>query len=99
MKLHQKGFLLVELSKHESIWDSDLISKVLAEYNLSGNYWFKSLCVTLDELAAAGLIARIDSQLDEDILVSKVRVMFNYQLTDFGRTRMYDTGLLTRLGV
>ncbi|MFT7413638.1 MAG: hypothetical protein ACI9FO_000289, partial [Methylophagaceae bacterium] len=51
MKLHQKGFLLVELSKHESIWDKDLIPKVLDEYKLSRNYWFKSLCVTLEELA------------------------------------------------
>ena len=95
MKLHQKGFLLVELSKHESIWDSDLISIVLEEYKLSGDYWFKSTCVTLDELAAAGLIARIDSRLDERLFVSKVRVMFKYQLTDFGRARMHGTGLLT----
>jgi hypothetical protein len=96
MKLHQKGFLLVELSKHESIWDKDLIPKVLDEYKLSRNYWFKSLCVTLEELAAAGLIARIDSCLDEEEpLASKTRVMFKYNLTDFGRTRMYDTGLLT----
>lgn len=95
MKLHQKGFLLVELSKHESIWDSDLIATVLEEYKLYGDYWFKSICVTLDELASAGLIARIDSQLDEGLFVTKVRVMFKYQLTDFGRTRMYSTGLLT----
>jgi hypothetical protein len=95
MKLHQKGFLLVELSKHESIWDSDLIQIVLDEYKQSGTYWFKSLCVTLDELAAAGLIARIDSRLDEGLFASKTRVMFKYHLTDFGRTRMHSTGLLT----
>tara|TARA_R110001606_G_scaffold348746_1_gene498417 strand:- start:57201 stop:57491 length:291 start_codon:yes stop_codon:yes gene_type:complete len=95
MKLHQKGFLLVELSKHESIWDNDLIPKILEEYNLSGDYWFKSTCVTLDELASAGLIARIDSRLEEGLFASKPRVMFKYQLTDFGRTRMHSTGLLT----
>ena len=95
MKLHQKGFLLVELSKYESIWDYDLIPKILEEYKLSGNYEFKSICVTLDELAAAGLIARIDSRLDKELSVSKARVMFKYHLTDFGRTRMIHTGLLT----
>jgi len=95
MKLHQKGFLLVELANHESIWDSDLISTVLEEYKLYGDYWFKSICVTLDELAAAGLIARVDSRLDEGLFVSKARVMFKYQLTDFGRTRMHSTGLIS----
>lgn len=95
MKLHQKGFLLVELSKHDNIWDSDLIPIVLNEYKLTGNYWFNSFCVTLDELAAAGLIARIDSRLDQGIFSSKARVMFKYQLTDFGRMRMHSTGLLT----
>lgn len=94
MKLHQKGFLLVELSKHQSIWDSDLIPKVMEEYKLSGDYWFKSTCVTLDELAAAGLIARIDSRLDDGLFASKPRVIFKYQLTDFGRARMQSTGLL-----
>ena len=59
MKLHQKGFLLVELSKHDSIWDSDLIPIVLDEYKLVGEYWFKSICVTLDELAAAGLVRMV----------------------------------------
>tara|TARA_R110002049_G_scaffold274002_1_gene451938 strand:+ start:6542 stop:6832 length:291 start_codon:yes stop_codon:yes gene_type:complete len=95
MKIHQKGFLLVELSQHESIWDVDLISILLKEYDLSGDYWFKSTCVTLDELASAGLIARIDSRLDEGLFASKQRVMFKYQLTDFGRARMHSTGLLT----
>jgi hypothetical protein len=95
MRLHQKGFLLVELAKHESIWDDELIATVLEEYKLYGDYWFKSICVTLDELASAGLIAPIDSRLDEGLFVSKVRVMFKYQLTEFGRTRMHSTGLLS----
>jgi len=94
MKLHQKGFLLVELSKHDSLWDGDLIAMVLNEYKLSGPYWVNSFCVTLDELAAAGLIARIDSRLDQALFSSKTRVMFKYQLTEFGRTRMISTGLL-----
>lgn len=94
MKLHQKGFLLIELSKHESIWDSDLIQTVLEEYNHHGAYWFKTTCVMLDELAAAGLVDRIDSRLDEHPPTAKERVMFKYRLTEFGRTRMSNTGLL-----
>ena len=94
MKLHQKAFLLVELSKHESLWDGDLITIVLNEYNLVGHYWTNSFCVTLDELSAAGLIAQIDSRLEQSLFASKERVMFKYQLTEFGRTRMHNTGLL-----
>tara|TARA_R110002050_G_scaffold71891_3_gene154743 strand:+ start:137914 stop:138204 length:291 start_codon:yes stop_codon:yes gene_type:complete len=95
MKIHQKGFLLVELSQHESLWDTDLIATVLKEYELSGNYWINSFCVTLDELSSAGLVARIDSRLEQTLFTSKSRVMFKYQLTEFGRSRMYSTGLLT----
>lgn len=95
MKIHQKGFLLIELSKHDCLWDGDLIAIVLNEYGLVGHYWVNSICVTLDELSSAGLIARIDSRLEQSLFATKERVMFKYQLTDFGRTRMHSTGLLT----
>ena len=36
MKLHQKGFLLVELSRSASLWDEELIARTLREYGLSG---------------------------------------------------------------
>ena len=94
MKLHQKGFLLLELSKHQSSWDRELIFKALDEYGLSGKYWINNFSVTLNELAAAGLIKRIDSELNDDSFISSGRLMFKYSLTDFGRTRMRDTGLL-----
>jgi hypothetical protein len=94
VKLHQKGFLLVEISKAASIWDSDLISKVLKEYNLSGEYWVNSIRVALDELAAAGLIVRVSSRLDERTPTVPGCLRFNWRLSEFGRSRMRDTGLL-----
>ena len=93
MKLHQKGFLLVELSKVASIWDNLLIDKTLKEYDLTGDYWEKNLRVALDELAAAGLITRIDQKLET--IMEKPKLLFRYSLADFGRLRMIDTGLLT----
>ena len=93
MKLHQKGYLLVELSKVTDIWDQVLITQALDEYALTGDYWEKNLRVALDELAAAGLIARIDQKLETRSGKSKLH--FRYQLSEFGRTRMIDTGLLT----
>ncbi len=94
MKLHQKGYLLVELSKVANLWDHHLIEMALAEYDLVGDYWEKNLRVALDELAAAGLIARIEEKLET--IRGKSRLHFRYQLSDFGRTRMVDTGLLSQ---
>ncbi len=93
MKLHQKGYLLVELSKVTNIWDQVLIKQVLDEYNLTGAYWENNVRVALDELAAAGLIVRIDHKLET--LTGRPTLHFRYQLSDFGRVRMMDTGLLT----
>lgn len=94
MKLHQKGFLLVELSRVPSIWDDELIARAMAEYRLSGSYWFNSLFIALDELAAAGLIVRLKERLNVNTLTSHGKVSFHYRLSDFGRARMQDTGLL-----
>lgn len=92
MKLHQKGFLLVELSRADSLWDYDLITIALAEYKLSGDYWEKNLRIALDELAAAGLITRLEEKLQDDN--HRLGLFFRYRLSDFGRSRMLDTGLL-----
>lgn len=94
MKLHQKGYLLVELSKVASMWDYDLVNKSLTEYQLSGQYWINTLRVALEELAAAGLVTRIGERLDDGRHAGHGKVLFNYQLSEFGRTRMRDTGLL-----
>ncbi|CEJ84337.1 conserved hypothetical protein [Hyphomicrobium sp. GJ21] len=93
MKLHQKGFLLVELSRSASLWDEELIARTLREYGLSGEYWENSVRIALDELAAGGLVARLQSDLKT--IRGKPMLTFHYALTDFGKTRMRDTGLLT----
>jgi len=94
MKLHQKAFLLVELNKASIAWDYDLISKAMKEYGLSGPYWTNAIRAALDELSSAGLTNGIDKKLDDGTHVGKDKVLFKYQLTEFGRTRMRETGLL-----
>lgn len=92
MKLHQKGFLLLALNRVPDAWDYQIIATALAEYGLSGQYWENNLRVALDELAAAGLISKIDQKLET--ASGKSRLRFHYRLSDFGRSRMLDTGLL-----
>lgn len=51
MRLHQKGFLLVELSKFSNMWDDELIEKTLNEYEEFGDFREKTLRIALDELS------------------------------------------------
>ena len=92
MRLHQKGFLLVELSKFSNRWDDELIEKTLNEYEEFGDFREKTLRIALDELSAAGLIKRIESKLET--IDGKAKLLFKYQVSDFGISRMRDTGLL-----
>jgi hypothetical protein len=92
MKLHQKGFLLVAISNSGGIWDQQLIEKVFSEYKESGDFREKTIRIALDELAAAGLIKHIAYKLET--INSKAKLLFKYQVSDFGITRMVDTGLL-----
>ena len=94
MKLHQKAYLLVELSKTDSIWDYELVAKALKEYHRSGSRWVNTFRINLDELAAAGLINSTAKKLDDGSHVGADKVLFKYHLTEFGRTRMRETGLL-----
>ena len=92
MKLHQKGFLLVQLNSVNTLWDEDLIARTLREYGHSGEYWESSIRVALDELTAAGLVIRLHSKLKN--IRGKPMLTFLYAVTDFGKARMIDTGLL-----
>lgn len=88
MKLPIKGFLLQSLFKAGECWDDRLIDEAFAAYGLSGRQWHNTLSVALDELASAGLTERRDFRLSGE------RLGFCYRLSDFGRQRMRDTGLL-----
>ena len=92
MKLHHKGFLLTSICKSDGMWDYQLIEKVFKEYAESGNFREKTLRIALDELAAAGLITRIEKKLKA--INGKEKLLFKYQISDFGISRMVDTGLL-----
>ena len=92
MKLHQKGAILVALSEADSLWDEQIINLARREYERAGFYWENTLRIALDELAAAGLITRLEEKLTS--IRGKSVLTFRYRLSEFGRTRMLDTGLL-----
>ncbi|MFX1675964.1 hypothetical protein PWR63_27525 [Paraburkholderia sp. A2WS-5] len=96
MRLHQKGFLLDQISRMTHAWDYELVEKALSEYGASGRYAINAVRVALDELAAGGLLQRLEEKLDDGTHLGAGKVLFRYRLTDFGRARMRDTGLLTQ---
>jgi hypothetical protein len=101
MKLHIKGFLLTRLHQLGGMRDQALINLTLQAYSLQGRYAINSLHVALDELSAAGLVARNEPQLITDSqsdVLPRESLSFYYQLTAFGLTRMQDTGLLAKNG-
>ena len=83
MKLHQKGFLLVELNKYSNMWGYELIEKTLNAYGEFGDFREKTL--------------RIESKLE--MINGKEKLLFKYQVSDFGISRMLDTGLLASIVV
>lgn len=95
MKLHQKGYLLVRLNKTGGLWDSEISAMALREYGQSGGYWENAVKVALEELAAAGLISRVQSMLTT--ADGRPTLSFQYAITDFGRQRMIDTGLIAEV--
>lgn len=94
MKLHQKGYLLVALSQRRDAWDYELVAQTMAEYGTTSRQAMNTIRVALDEMASAGLLARLEEQLDDGTHLQAGKVLFRYGLTDFGRRRMRDTGLL-----
>ena len=74
------------------MWDDELIEKTLNEYEEFGDFREKTLRIALDELSATGLIKRIESKLET--IEGKVKLLFKYQISDFGISRMRNTGLL-----
>lgn len=88
MKPPLKVYLLQSLLGRGESWDFRLVEAGLAAYGLRGGHWHNSLHVALDELASAGLIECQEARLAED------RLQFRYRLSEFGRQRMADTGLM-----
>jgi hypothetical protein len=96
MKLHQKGWLLVRLQAQGASWDSELVAATLDAYGQTGVRAAGSVRVALHELAAGGLILRCAERLLQD--GQRERLSFRYELSEFGRQRMRDTGLWAAAG-
>ncbi len=94
MAIHVKGRILQYLLGNEPLWDYQITEKILREYNLSGEYWKGTVRVSLADLFSCGLIESVAEEIDDGTHFGCDKVLFRYRLTDFGRSRMQDTGLV-----
>lgn len=91
--LHMKGFVLRLLADRGALWDDEVAEAVSAEYGVAGPYWVGTVRLTLTDLYAGGLIGERDVTVDPSRTQGEERVLFRYELTDFGRERMAQSGL------
>ncbi len=94
-KLHLKGFILTLLQHHsEGLWDFQIAQQTLDEYNCATQYWRGEIRASLTDLFSSALIEELEDKLDDDEYFGSGKVLVKFRLTDFGRERMRQTGLL-----
>lgn len=92
--LHMKGYMLQVLARSGAMWDYEVADEVMREFGLSGEYWYGTVRLTLTDLYSGGLLDELEATIDPEKSLGQEKVLFRYQLNDFGRERMAQSGLL-----
>lgn len=92
--MHMKGFVLQKLLADGPLWDYEMVDAVQREYQVSGEYWTGTVRLTLVDLYSGGLLDELDIAVEPAENGGKEKVRFRYQVNDFGRERMVQSGLL-----
>lgn len=94
--LHMKGYMLELLGSRGAMWDYDIADAVMHEYGVSGDYWYGTVRLTLTDLFSSGLLDELDTTIDPEKSFGEEKLLFKFQLSDFGRERMRQSGLAVR---
>lgn len=92
-RMHIKGFVLQELQRNGPLWDREVVAAVENEYGVSGEYWAGTVRLTLTDLYSGGLLDEVGADVDPARSESGERITLRYQVNDFGRERMVQSGL------
>ncbi|WP_440951470.1 hypothetical protein [Methanococcoides sp. FTZ1] len=71
-------------------WDYELISKLLAEYGKSGDYWKWMARFWMTELTAGGIFTVKDVAADDGSHFASGKVLYQYEMSDFGKARVKE---------
>ncbi len=91
-RVHIKGFVLQKLLADGPLWDHEVVAAVENEYGVSGEYWAGTVRMTLTDLYSGGLLDEVGADVDGGGTGEKITL--RYQVNDFGRERMTQSGLL-----
>lgn len=92
--LHIKGYMLQLLARNGAMWDYAVAEDVMSTYGLSGGYWYGTVRLTLTDLYAGGLLEELEATIDPDKSLGEEKILFRYQLNEFGQERMQQSGLM-----
>lgn len=92
--MHIKGYMLQLLARRGAMWDYEVADEVMNAYGLSGEYWYGTVRLTLTDLYSGGLIEELEATIDPEKSLGEEKILFRYQLNDFGRERISQSGLM-----
>jgi hypothetical protein len=93
--LHIKGRMLQLLDERGPQWDYELFEQIAADYpEVEGEYWYDTIRLKLADLYSSGITTQVEEALDSSRSFGNDKILFKFDLTDFGRERMRHTGLL-----
>ena len=93
--LHIKGRILQLLAERGPMWDYEIFETLAAEYpEVDGEYWYDTIRLKLADLYSSGITTEVDETLDPSKSFGNEKILFRFDLTEFGRERMRHTGLL-----
>lgn len=92
--IHIKGRLLQLLEQGGAQWDYELAAKIASEYpEVDGQYWYDTIRLNLADLFSSGLVTEVEQALDTSKSYGVDKILFRFDLTEFGRERMRNTRL------
>ena len=92
--VHIKGYILQLLLEKGPLWDHEVVDAVATAYGVTGPYWTGTVRLTLTDLYAGGLLTELAATVDPEKSQGETKILFQYAVNDFGRTRMEQAGLL-----
>jgi hypothetical protein len=92
--MHMKGYMLQLFATRGPLWDHEVADEVMREYGISGDYWYGTVRLTLTDLYSGGLLEEVETTVDPEKSGGVEKLLFRFDLTEFGRERMRQSGLL-----
>lgn len=94
-QVHMKGCTIQILEAQGPSWDYEIAKQVIEDCDMEDNPRNRgTVRLWLVEYAANGLLETVEDAVDDGTYFGKDKLLCRYQVTEFGRQRMKELGLL-----